>query len=150
MRGAFEIEERSLHSVAQRAQPARRKKLGYFGRDDSFVVRDRIQKNCELQSQEHRPSPCHKIGRLRKAGPTRALRERTSIEGEEVEVAFAGENDGEIFAVGSDGEVAGDAAVEDGIEVGLRDGDFMAGGWSRERRNVYPAHLGGFALGSAL
>jgi len=71
------------------------------------------------------------------------------LEREEVEVAFAGEDDGDVFSVGRDGEVAGDAAVKDGIEVGLRDGNFVAGGGSGERRDGNPAKFGGFAFRSA-
>lgn len=68
---------------------------------------------------------------------------------EEVEVAFAWEDDGEESAVGRDGEVAGDATMKDGIEVGLRDRNFVAGGGSGERRDRDPAKFGGFAFRSA-
>ena len=71
------------------------------------------------------------------------------LEGEEVEVAFAGEDDGEIFAVGGDGEVAGDDAVKDGTEVGLSDGNFVACGGSSEWWDRNPAEFSGFAFESA-
>ena len=44
-----------------------------------------------------------------------------------VEVAFAGEDDGEEAAVGGKSKVADDGAAENGIEIGLRNGNFVAG-----------------------
>ena len=48
-----------------------------------------------------------------------------ALEGENLEVALAGEDDGEIFAVGGDAEFTDGEAVEQDVGSGFGDGDWL-------------------------
>jgi hypothetical protein len=54
--------------------------------------------------------------------------EESTGKGEDEEIAFAGNDDGEGAAVGRDGEIAEAEAVKDGDWRGLGDGDFVIRG----------------------
>ncbi|SRR5229473_4422222 len=65
--------------------------------------------------------------RTEKKGQRRAKRNGDSArrEGEDQEIALAGDDHGEGAAVGSDGEIAEGEAVKDGSGLRLRDGNVM-------------------------
>jgi len=71
-------------------------------------------------------------------------------EGEDEEVAFAGDHDGEGATVGGNGEFAEGKAVKNGDGCGLQDGDFFVGSDGGKRRNGKPNNVAGFFLKSAL
>ncbi len=65
--------------------------------------------------------------RTEKKGQRRAKRNGDSArrEGEDQEIALAGDDDGEGAAVGGDGEIAEGETVKDGNGLRLRDGNVM-------------------------
>ena len=70
-------------------------------------------------------------------------------EGEEFEVAFAGEDDGEEAAVGGDAEFSDGDAVEDGARGGLEDGNVDAGFLREKRWDGDPDEVAGFSFDGA-
>ncbi len=71
-------------------------------------------------------------------------------EGEDEEVALAGDDDAEEAAVGRNGKFAEAKPVENGNGRGLRNGDFFVGRDVGERRNGEPNDVAGFFLGRTL
>src|SRR5271170_5087540 len=79
-------------------------------------------------------------------------RDRTASvgEGEDCEIAFAGEDDGEEAAVGGDVEFTNGEAVEERLRGGLQDGDGIAGFSRGELGNGDPDDIAGFSFHGAL
>lgn len=82
--------------------------------------------------------------------PTKKDANSLKGEGEEFEVPFAGEDNGEEAAIGGDAEFSDGDTVENGARVGLEDGDVFAG-WLRQKRwEGDPDEVAGFSLDSTL
>src|SRR5690348_12873228 len=93
------------------------------------------------------------LAREKKEGPIRRSAfpgETSSGEGEDEEVAFAGDDHGYGVAVGGDGKFAEREAVKNGYGRGLRNGDFFFGVDGGEWRDRNPDDVAGFLFKSAL
>jgi len=95
---------------------------------------------------------CGKGNRAHRTHVAKRGRERIASvgEGEDCEIAFAGEDDGEEAPVGRDVEFANGEAVEEWLRSGLQDGDGVAGFLRGELRNGDPDHVAGFSFDGAL
>jgi hypothetical protein len=95
---------------------------------------------------------CGKGNRAQRTHVAEKGRERIASvgEGEDCQVAFAGEDDAEEAAVGRDVEFANGEAVEERLRSGLHDGDSIAGFLRGQRGNTDPDHIAGLSFDGAL
>src|ERR1700694_3221832 len=91
-------------------------------------------------------------GAQRRTAQRRNRRERGLAlrQGEDEEIALAGDDDGEGGAIGRNGEIAEAKAVKNGAGLRLRNWNFLAGGRRGEGRKRDPDKITGFFFDGAL